>query len=381
MPATVISEPAGARWDFRVRSAPGTEAPFDDDPLDAGPMHAVGARNYGAHGSPQPPLPAGSSAPAAARYVQVCLEVLNGFRPPSHLRTLTGPVEFDDILRQLRFRRNAPRAVWTPPEGTASARTQRSGAALQVHQHPVSTPGHPARAELAPSRPPRRWSPCRCRTQRRRRHACVPAAPASGRRAAARHRRGGRRADPGRPGAGTRDAAGSARCRLGVHSHPGRLARTTDDEAAPTRRVSAACHVSRAGRVRSAAPVTAGQAAGAPWQRLYFLPEPHGHGALRDGPLPPTTWPGAGIRAPADMGDCGPRPESERRCLLDDRAAAVAGVAVECRGRVLQATLLGRGRRDPWPASRPVPARSAAAAPRWRPPSAPASPLRPGPPG
>src|SRR5262245_14797296 len=45
---------------------------------------------------------------------------------------------------------------------------------------------------------------------------------------------------------------------------------------------------------------------GAPWQRLYFLPDPHGHGALRDGPPPPTTCPGAGIFAPALRADCGP---------------------------------------------------------------------------
>src|SRR5687768_6235854 len=39
---------------------------------------------------------------------------------------------------------------------------------------------------------------------------------------------------------------------------------------------------------------------GPPWQRLYFLPEPHGHGALRDGPLLATAWPGEGLRAPPD---------------------------------------------------------------------------------
>jgi hypothetical protein len=109
MSATVISEHVSApaqRWGFRVRSAPQLEAPFDDDPelprIEPAPhLAAPGRRHSGG-------LAPGSSAPAAARYVQVCLEVLNGFRPTSHLRTLTGPVEFDDVLRQLRFRRNAP---------------------------------------------------------------------------------------------------------------------------------------------------------------------------------------------------------------------------------------------------------------------------------
>jgi hypothetical protein len=113
-------------------------------------MHAFGASNYGAHGSPQRPLPAGSSAPAAARYVQVCLEVLNGFRPPSHLRTLTGPVEFDDILRQLRFRRNAPRAVWTPPKGTASAAPN----AAAPHSKSINIRSAPPATQQGPSSRP-----------------------------------------------------------------------------------------------------------------------------------------------------------------------------------------------------------------------------------
>src|SRR6185369_13218710 len=36
---------------------------------------------------------------------------------------------------------------------------------------------------------------------------------------------------------------------------------------------------------------------GSPWQRLYFLPEPHGHGAFRDGP-PVLTWPVSGSTVP-----------------------------------------------------------------------------------
>jgi hypothetical protein len=40
------------------------------------------------------------------RYVRLCIEVLNGFRPAGHLRSLGGPVEFTDIVTQLRYRRN-----------------------------------------------------------------------------------------------------------------------------------------------------------------------------------------------------------------------------------------------------------------------------------
>ena len=111
MSATVISDNQSApsqRWGFRVRLAPALDAPFDDDPLETGPMHAFARPDHdGGRAVIQPALPAGPPGPAATRYVQVCLEVLNGFRPASHLRTLTGPVEFDDVLRQLRFRRNS----------------------------------------------------------------------------------------------------------------------------------------------------------------------------------------------------------------------------------------------------------------------------------
>jgi hypothetical protein len=43
---------------------------------------------------------------SAQRYVRTCLEVLNGFRPAAHLRTLAGPVEFGSVVNQLSRRRN-----------------------------------------------------------------------------------------------------------------------------------------------------------------------------------------------------------------------------------------------------------------------------------
>jgi Family of unknown function (DUF6459) len=47
-----------------------------------------------------------TAAGSAERYVRLCLEVLNGFRPAAHLRTLAGPVEFSDVVGQLSRRRN-----------------------------------------------------------------------------------------------------------------------------------------------------------------------------------------------------------------------------------------------------------------------------------
>jgi hypothetical protein len=48
----------------------------------------------------------GTAAGSAERYVRLCLEVLNGFRPAAHLRTLAGAVEFGDVVSQLSRRRN-----------------------------------------------------------------------------------------------------------------------------------------------------------------------------------------------------------------------------------------------------------------------------------
>lgn len=62
----------------------------------------------GDDGSARTALSPGESSPthACARYIRLCLEVLNGFRPATHLRVLGGPVEFTDVVRQLSRRRN-----------------------------------------------------------------------------------------------------------------------------------------------------------------------------------------------------------------------------------------------------------------------------------
>ena len=102
----------------RLRRPPASEPPFDPAfsgvslparqtaPPD-GRRPAHGPANASA---PVPEVPvAGVVPPVAAsaqRYVRICLEVLNGFRPASHLRTLGGPVEFSTVVSQLSRRRN-----------------------------------------------------------------------------------------------------------------------------------------------------------------------------------------------------------------------------------------------------------------------------------
>ncbi|MFB9185215.1 Rv3235 family protein [Dactylosporangium sucinum] len=52
---------------------------------------------------PDDPRPAGAHA-ACRRFAGLCVEVLNGFRPPSQLRPLTHPHRFADVCDQLMRR-------------------------------------------------------------------------------------------------------------------------------------------------------------------------------------------------------------------------------------------------------------------------------------
>lgn len=65
-------------------------------------------------------------AASAQRYVRICLEVLNGFRPASHLRTLAGPVEFSTVVNQLNRRRNGRGHFTQTPDGPPLPATAQS---------------------------------------------------------------------------------------------------------------------------------------------------------------------------------------------------------------------------------------------------------------
>lgn len=120
---------------FRLRRAPALEPPFDDereigDPSSgmSTPRPAVGRLGFdrlAPTGVAASSAPSSAAAHAASRYVQVCLEVLNGFRPPSHLRTLAGPVEFADVLRHLRLPRNGGSRI----DGSSAAGAAHNSAA------------------------------------------------------------------------------------------------------------------------------------------------------------------------------------------------------------------------------------------------------------
>lgn len=142
MIATLVADPDHGRnaadspnaRPFRLRRPPLLEPPFDDEhtldaqarcaqlPIDWDTAAVINAAK------PMPPEhPGPGSVPAvmesthaAARYVRLCLEVLNGFRPASHLRSLTGPVEFTDVVGQLSRRRNG-HGHFPPRHGVATS--------------------------------------------------------------------------------------------------------------------------------------------------------------------------------------------------------------------------------------------------------------------
>ncbi len=100
------------RATIRISRPPRLDPPYDDERDDAMPTEV---RRYPVPVPAQPPLPitadrdsgVSDSGRAAMAYVRLCIEVLNGYRSPSHLRRIGGPVEFTDVIDQIRRRHNA----------------------------------------------------------------------------------------------------------------------------------------------------------------------------------------------------------------------------------------------------------------------------------
>lgn len=118
MRTTVEIAPRGPRPAIRLRPAPACEPPFDDelepafwataDQLAlswARPTAPVAAASPPPARLPDAPRTAVAGASAEARlavrrFVQMCVEVLNGYRPPAHLRRLARPADAAGVVAQ-----------------------------------------------------------------------------------------------------------------------------------------------------------------------------------------------------------------------------------------------------------------------------------------
>ncbi|MEU4624254.1 Rv3235 family protein [Actinoplanes sp. NPDC023801] len=111
MRSTLEAAPTGPRPAIRLRPVPRFEPPFDDE---ATPQAWASSRQLaldwpadvpGAPAPPEaaPPVVAGASGDAklaVRRFVRLCVEVLNGFRPAAHLRRMALPAGAAEVVAQ-----------------------------------------------------------------------------------------------------------------------------------------------------------------------------------------------------------------------------------------------------------------------------------------
>jgi hypothetical protein len=114
---------------LRLRSAPAYDPPYDDErppewwgpgalqPLLELPAPPVAERRPGAPGWRAPPQVGASpgTAAAATRFVNTCLEILNGYRPVAHVQMiahpLAAPLVLSEMTHAVRRLRRAVRAT------------------------------------------------------------------------------------------------------------------------------------------------------------------------------------------------------------------------------------------------------------------------------
>ncbi|GIE79374.1 hypothetical protein Aph02nite_53240 [Actinoplanes philippinensis] len=107
---SAVETPTGSRAAIRLRPVPRYEPPFDDE---ATPQVWTSSRQLTLEWpaeSPsapppvvEPPVVAGASGDAklaVRRFVRLCVEVLNGFRPAAHLRRLALPSRAAEVVAQ-----------------------------------------------------------------------------------------------------------------------------------------------------------------------------------------------------------------------------------------------------------------------------------------
>lgn len=150
----------GPRPAIRLRRAPMLEPPFDDEqPSDAwaGPGAEQlaldlrpAARGSGPVGGPRvaAPVPEASAEckTAVGRFTRICLEILNGYRPTSHVRSLTIPGQAAAVVEQMGLARERVLALHRRARPSSPAATPASGAAPT----PASSIAPSAASSIAP---------------------------------------------------------------------------------------------------------------------------------------------------------------------------------------------------------------------------------------
>jgi hypothetical protein len=112
MRRTVEIAPRGPRPSISLRRVPPCEPPFDDE-IEPAVWATAHQLAFDWSPPPRPPTPArpavhrsvvsGASQEAKLavhRFVRLCVEVLNGHRPPAHLRQLSRPEEAAGVVAQ-----------------------------------------------------------------------------------------------------------------------------------------------------------------------------------------------------------------------------------------------------------------------------------------
>lgn len=141
----------------RLRPAPVYDPPYDDErppewwgpgavqplldlhappsaPPPAGPARPARAGTASPGAPPGDATPPGATPPAtttAARFVNTCLEILNGYRPVTHFRVLASPLEAASVLDAMtqafrRLRMAGPRPPIGHRERLVTLRTMRT---------------------------------------------------------------------------------------------------------------------------------------------------------------------------------------------------------------------------------------------------------------
>jgi hypothetical protein len=154
----VRRRPGPDRPAIRLRPAPALEPPYDDEaaaPTWAGPGVEQMAFDLGRPVSrpcpaPEPAGPAArptgaseESVGAVRRFVRLCLEIFNGYRPAGHVRPLTSPSEAANVIEQVwsvRERLAGAGHLSPAPSRRSPVRPARARAAIGLRQMLICEP-------------------------------------------------------------------------------------------------------------------------------------------------------------------------------------------------------------------------------------------------